>query len=358
MAFGKLPDPIARAVDLERYHFEGVPCLRIQRFWLLVLAVFTLGLSLPAQTTAAPADNGIITGTVTDTNGDTLAGATVILQGAAHKEIRTMLSEDNGSFQFHQLPAGTYSVAITAREFSSWNSPDFTLAQGQYYILTGSQLRVATATTSVNVSDSSVEVATEEVKLAETQRAFGFIPNFYVVYAPSAAPLTTKLKFHLAMKTSSDAVTIAGVLALAGMNQAGDTPDYRQGAKGFGERVGAVAANGLSDIMIGGALLPAVLHQDPRYFYQGTGSNKSRTLHALSAPFICRGDNGKLQPNYSSLGGDLGSAALSNLYYPKSNRGAGLVFSNFALTTGERMLSGVLQEFVISKITSRPKAGN
>ena len=307
---------------------------------------------------ATPADTAIITGTVTDTNGDTLAGATVTLQGADHKEIRAMLSEDNGSFQFHQLAAGTYSVVITAKEFSSWNSPDLTLAQGQYYILTGSQLRVATATTSVNVSDSTVEVATEEVKLAETQRAFGIIPNFYVVYEPSAAPLTTKLKFHLAMKTSTDIVTVMGVAALAGMNQAGDTPDYPQGAKGFGERAGAVAANGLSDIMIGGALLPSILHQDPRYYYQGTGTTKSRTLHALSAPFVCRGDNGKLQPNYSSLGGDLGSAALSNLYYPKSNRGAGLVFSNFALTTGERMLSGVFQEFVISRITSRQRPGN
>jgi hypothetical protein len=332
--------------------------LRIRGIWFLVLAVLTLTTFLAAQDAAAPSDNALIMGTVVDTNGDTLAGATVALRGPDHKEIRSMQSQDNGSFQFHHLPAGDYSVAVTAQGFTSWTSPDFSLAPGQYYILTGSQLRIATATTSVNVSDSSVEVATEEVKLAETQRAFGIIPNFYVVYEPSPAPLTTKLKFHLAMKTSTDVVTIAGVLALAGMNQAGNTPDYPQGAKGFGERAGAVAANGLSDIMLGGALLPSLLHQDPRYYYQGTGTKKSRTLHALSAPFVCRGDDGKLQPNYSSLGGDLGSAALSNLYYPKSNRGAGLVFSNFALTTGERMLSGVLQEFVISKITSRPKAGN
>jgi len=77
--------------------------------------------------------------------------------------------------------------------------------------------------------------------------------------------------------------------------------------------------------MIGGAILPALLHQDPRYFYQGTGSNKSRALHALVAPLVCRGDNGRLQTNYSSVGGDLASAALSNAYYPPSNRGAGLV---------------------------------
>lgn len=44
--------------------------------------------------------------------------------------------------------------------------------------------------------------------------------------------------------------------------------------------------------MIGGAILPSLLHQDPRYFYQGTGTNESRTLHALSYPFVCKGDNG------------------------------------------------------------------
>ncbi|HEY6181234.1 MAG TPA: carboxypeptidase-like regulatory domain-containing protein [Terriglobales bacterium] len=333
--------------------------MRIRRILLLTLSFMAVGTSLVAQDASTPpTDNALITGTVIDTNGDTLAGATVALQTADHKELRTMQSEDNGSFQFSKMPAGTYSVAITAQGFTSWNSSDFSLAPGQYFILTGSQLRIATATTSVNVSDSSVEVATEEVKVEETQRAFGIIPNFYVVYEPSPAPLTTKLKFHLAMKTSSDAVTILGVAALAGINQAGNTPDYSQGWNGYGKRVGAVAANGLSDIMIGGAILPSLLHQDPRYYYQGTGSTKSRTLHALSSPFVCRGDNGKRQMNYSSLGGDLGSAALSNLYYPASNRGAGLVFSNFFLTTGERMLSSVLQEFVIGRITTRQKARN
>ena len=142
---------------------------------------------------------------------------------------------------------------------------------------------------------------------------------------------------------------------LAGINQAGDTPDYGQGWDGYGKRFGAAAADGLSDIMIGGAILPSLLHQDPRYYYQGTGSNKSRALHALSSPFVCRGDNGRRQPNYSSVGGDLGSAALSNLYYPQSNRGTSLVFENFFISTGERMVSSVVQEFVLGRLTSRHK---
>jgi hypothetical protein len=197
------------------------------------------------------------------------------------------------------------------------------------------------------------EVATEQVKIEETQRVFGIIPNFYVVYDPNPAPLTTRLKFHLALKTSTDVVTVLGVGVLAGINQAGSTPNYVQGAKGYGERFGAVAADGFSNIMIGGAILPSLLRQDPRYYYKGTGTNKSRALHALSSPFICRGDNGRLQPNYSSMGGDLGSSSLSNLYYPASNSGAGLVFQSFFLSTGERMLSSLVQEFVLHRFTPK-----
>jgi hypothetical protein len=81
--------------------------------------------------------------------------------------------------------------------------------------------------------------------------------------------------------------------------------------------------------MIGGAILPSLLHQDPRYFYQGTGTKKSRALHALSNSFVCKGDNGRRQPNYSSIGGDLASAAISNAYYPASNRGVGLHLREF-----------------------------
>jgi hypothetical protein len=294
---------------------------------------------------------GHITGTVSDVNNDVLSGATVVLEGPSLKDPRKVLSDDNGFFEFVQLDPGTYHITIMAEEFADWSSPDLILSSGQYLILPASKLLIAKAVTAVNVSDSSVEVATEQVTVEETQRVFGIIPNFYVVYEPNPAPLTTKLKFQLALKTSSDAATVVGIGVLAGINQAGDTPDYVQGAKGYAQRYGAAAADGFSDIMIGGAILPSLLHQDPRYYYQGTGSNKSRAFHALSSPFVCKGDNGKLQPNYSSIGGDLGSAALSNTYYPASNRGAGLVFQNFLITTGERMLSTVLQEFVLHKLT-------
>jgi hypothetical protein len=309
---------------------------------------------LTAQDVNAPQpETGHITGTVTDVNNDVLSGATVVLEGSELKDPRKVLSDDNGLFEFNELDPGTYHVTITAQDFADWTSPDLLLNPGQFLILTDCKLHIAKAVTTISVAETPEEIATEQVKIEETQRVFGIIPNFYVVYDQNPAPLTTKLKFHLALKTSTDVATILGVGVLAGFNQAGDTPNYVQGWKGYGERAGAVAADGFSDIMLGGALLPSLLHQDPRYYYQGTGTNKSRAFHALSSPFVCRGDNARLQFNYSSLGGDLGSAALSNLYYPASNRGAGLVFQNFLLSTGERMLSSVVQEFVLHRFTPK-----
>jgi hypothetical protein len=323
---------------------------------LLILAAIAIVAPLAAQDAGTPTtQTGNITGTVTDVIGDVLSGATVVLQGAGLKDPRTVLSDDDGGFAFTKLDPGTYHVTVTAKDFADWRSPDIVLNPGQFLILSEVKLHVAEALTTVRVEGSQEEVATEQVKIEETQRVFGIIPNFYVVYDPNPVALTTKLKFQLALRTSVDVVTILGTGVLAAINQAGNTPDYQQGWKGYGERFGAGAADGFSDIMIGGAILPSLLHQDPRYYYKGTGTTKARTLHALSSPFICKGDNGRLQPNYSSMGGDLGSSALSNLYYPESNRGAGLVFENFFISTGERMFSGLMQEFVLHRLTSTKK---
>ena len=104
--------------------------------------------------------------------------------------------------------------------------------------------------------------------------------------------------------------------------------------------------------MIGGAVLPSLLHQDPRYFYQGTGTGKSRAIHAISSPFICKGDNGRRQFNYSSIGGDLISGSLTNLYYPPSNRGPGLLSSSPLINTGGRLANAVVQKFILRKYTT------
>ncbi len=295
---------------------------------------------------------GIIVGTVVDVNNDPVPGASVALQGATLKSPRAVVANNNGFFELNDVePGNPYQLTITAPDFADWTSPDVTLQPGQYLILTVPRLRIATALTQVNVGYSAEEIATEQVRVQEQQRIFGVIPNFYVTYDSNAAPLTAKLKFQLAVKVAIDPVTFVGVGVFAAANQAGDRPDYPQGAKGYAQRYGAVYADGVTDILIGGAVLPSLLHQDPRYFYQGTGTNKSRVIHALTTPFVCKGDNGKWQPNYSSVGGDLAAAALSNAYYPASNRGVGLFLSNFFIDTGQRAAASLAQEFLLRRLT-------
>ncbi|HWG20948.1 MAG TPA: carboxypeptidase-like regulatory domain-containing protein [Terracidiphilus sp.] len=298
---------------------------------------------------------GRMSGTATDVNNDIIPGANVILYGAGLEEKRT--ANDNGGFAFDDLKPGIpYHVTISANGFVSWTSPTIVVAPGQYLFLPESKLAISGGTTSVTVFSSPEQIAVEQVKIEEQQRVLGIVPNFYVVYDHDAAPLTTKLKFKLALRAETDPITFVGVAFVAGLDQAGTTPNYGLGASGYGQRVGALYANGFSDIMIGGAILPSLLHQDPRYFYQGTGTTKSRFMHAISSPFIAKGDNGRWEPNYSSVGGDLATGAISNTYYPESNRGPGLVFVNAGITTGGRMVNGLIQEFFLRRLT--PSARN
>jgi hypothetical protein len=300
-------------------------------------------------TVASPGD---VSGTVTDAYGDVIPGATVLLEGTNNPTRQSQTANDSSFFEFKSVPVGSYRITISAPGFDSWNSEPVVVAPGQFVDVTGIKLRLQNAVSSVTVTASPEQIATEQVAIAEKQRVLGIVPNFYVVYdSKNAVPLTTKLKFQMATRVSIDPVSILGAAVLAAANQAGDTPDYQQGWKGYGQRFGAAYADGLTDIMFGGAILPSLLHQDPRYFYQGTGTIKSRTMHALANPFICKGDNGRNQVNYSSMGGDLISASISNAYYPESNRGASLVFTSFLISTGERELSSVVQEFVLRKLT-------
>jgi Carboxypeptidase regulatory-like domain len=341
-------------------------------FALLGTAITATSQSVPVQTTAAaaseaaskqqPSTDGTqtanISGTVTDTNGDVIPGAAVVLKDPSGPD-RTAISDLNGLYSFAGLRPGIgYRVSISVQGFVPWTSTAIVLQSGEFHIVKEGQLAIAGGETSVTVSSSPVEIATEQIHVEEQQRVLGIVPNFYVVYDKNPAPLTTKLKFQLALRVSVDPMSFIGAGALAGMNQAGDTPNYPQGAWGYADRYGAAYADGITDLFIGGAILPSLLHQDPRYFYQGTGSKRSRALHAMAAPFVCKGDNGKTQFNFSSVGGDLFSSAISNVYYPPSNRGYSFVFDSFAIDTGERVVSTLIQEFLLRKLTPSNKHQN
>jgi hypothetical protein len=319
-------------------------------------AVATPGNSgaMPPQTApVVTAQLGTINGTVTDAQEEVIPGAAIALEGPDPGSEKKTTANDNGFFEFKDLRPGTgYRISVKAKGLVDWVSPPIALAPGQVQIVPGIEMELEGEQTSVTVYSSPVELATEQVKIAEQQRVLGVIPNFYVVYDPSAPPLTAKLKFQLALKVSADPITIARVFFMAGVNQGVRIPDYRLGAEGYGQRVGAVAADGFTDIFFGGAVLPALLHQDPRYFYQGTGTNRSRLKHALAAPFVCRGDNRRTEPNFSTIGGDMISAGFSTLYYPREDRTVTFFVENVMISTIERTASTVTQEFVLRHLTT------
>jgi len=264
-----------------------------------------------------------------------------------------VVTKDDGSFAFHDVAPGiAYPITIAAAGFAEWSS-SVTVEPGQDKTLTDIRLRILAAHRVVTVTYSSKEVAAQQLKTEEHQRVIGFIPNIYVTYEPHPEPLTTQMKFHLAYKGLTHPTFFAFEGLWAGVEQAAHTPDYRQGAEGYGLRFGANLASGSSEALFGNAILPSLLHQDPRYFYHGSGTKGSRAWHAITAPFVCQGDNGKSQPNYSQWGGSLISASLSNTYYPSSDRGAGLVFRNFGTNMGLHVVLGLAQEFLLGKFTSK-----
>jgi len=177
------------------------------------------------------------------------------------------------------------------------------------------------AVTDVEVGLSKTELSEEQIKVEEKQRVLGVLPNFYVSYIPDAAPLSSKQKFKLAGKTVIDPFTFVFVGGAAGVQQAQNHfREYGQGAQGYGKRFAAGYADMVAGTFIGSAILPSLLKQDPRYFYKGTGSKPSRFLYAIGNSVICKGDNGRWQPNYSNILGNLAAGGISNLYYPPQDR--------------------------------------
>jgi hypothetical protein len=295
---------------------------------------------------------GTISGTVIDRTGAVVAGCRVRLTRADRAPSLEALSGDNGQFSFAKVPPGPFQLTIASPGFAPQAASGI-LRPGETYIVPPVRLTVATALTEVQVGLSPAEVAQEQVRDEEKQRVLGFVPNFYVSYVPHAAPLNSKQKFALAWKTSVDPVTFALVGVIAGIQQAQNSfSGYGQGAAGYGKRYGASYADLVSGTFIGSAILPSLLKQDPRYFYKGTGSKRSRILYALAAAVICKGDNGKWQPNYSNVLGNFAAGGISNLYYPAKDRdGVGLTFESGAIGIGATAGANLIQEFLIRKLT-------
>jgi hypothetical protein len=298
-----------------------------------------------------PPAPGTIHGTVVDPNGTVVAGARVKLVRQDQSSTQETQTGDDGQYSFANIPPGSYQLSIAAEGFATKTSTGV-LHPGENMVAPQITLALTTEVTEVRVEFSPVELAQEQIKDQEKQRVMGFIPNFYVTYIPNAAPLSTKQKFELAWKSTLDPVTFGITGAIAGIQQARDQfSGYGQGAQGYAKRYGASYADLVTNTFIGGAILPSLLKQDPRYFYKGTGSKRSRILYAIANSVICKGDNGHWQANYSTIIGGLAAGGISNLYYPANDRGAALTFENAAIGIGATAAANLLQEFVIRKLT-------
>ena len=300
---------------------------------------------------------GSISGKVVDQSGVEIERAVVTLKREGESsEIKTP-SNGDGLFAFTDVPPGPFKLTISSEGLASQEYSG-TLQPGEAFVTPLIMLVISTQVTEVVVGLTREELADVQIKEEEKQRVLGIVPDFYVSYEPNAAPLSAKHKFELAWKSAGDPITFAGVGALAGIDQAADRwGAYGQGAEGYAKRYGATYANVFVSTFVGGAVMPSLLKQDPRYFYKGTGSKKSRILYALASSVMCKGDNGRWQPNYSNVIGSFAGAGMQVAYLPANDRrGSGFVVSSALIRLGETSLAGVLQEFVFSKLTpNRPR---
>jgi hypothetical protein len=329
---------------------------------ILLLAVFPLASpagKLIAQQPATPAvqlpdapSASVLSGTVTDTDEATIPGAQITLQETVSKAIRTTQSDGTGAFSFFGLPPGKYLVKIAAPGFASWKVEDITVRAGENFVLPPILLGVESITSTVDAITME-DLAEQQISAEVKQRILGVLPNFYVSYVSNAAPLTRKQKFKLALKVTVDPVTFFTTGVTAGIEQwQGDFSGYGQGFSGYAKRYGATYGDRLASTFFGAALLPSLLHQDPRYFYRGKGHVVTRALYAVSTVVICKGDNGRWQPNYSNVFGNLAAGAISSLYYPGSEKhDAQVTVDNILIGVGTGAIGTLFQEFLLKHVT-------
>jgi Carboxypeptidase regulatory-like domain len=303
-------------------------------------------------------DTGSIAGTVLDINRNVIEGARVTLAGSTGSVVRIVESGSNGQFSFTELPPDVYTIAVTSPRMNPFSSPQVRLHAGEVQIVRPITLSVFGGATSVIVNGNNEALSKQQVQIAVHQRIGRVIPNFYSTYDWNAPPMLAKQKLQLGIRAVIDPVSFLTVAGVAGVQQYRNTfPSYGDGIEGYGKRYGAALANHVSGTMLGHAVYPAIFHQDPRYFYKGKGSIGSRALYAISAAVIARGDDGRWKPNYSRVLGHFSAAAISNLYYPASDRGISLVLINGLAATGASAGGNLIREFLLKRITSHVPEG-
>jgi carboxypeptidase family protein len=325
-----------------------IPCLA-PTLWMMFIPGLVSAQSTGAQGSAPSA----IQGTVKDGSGSAVAGAIVTLETSATTSHRTASTDQAGSFGFFAVEPGNYTITIAAPGFAIWTMPNVAVAPGDHQPLLSAVLQVAPASSSVNVTLPQHELAAEQLKTEEKQRLLGVLPDFFVSYAQDAAPLTAAQKFQLGWKTIIDPVSLLGTGISAGIDEARNShPEFGQGTEGYAKRFGAQYANRVSRVIIGRVVMQSIFHQDPRYFYKGTGSIRSRALYAIVTAFLAKGDHGNWQFDYSDVLGGMASHELSTLYYPSTSRPVRRLVDDVLLGFAGRAENNLLHEFILRYVTT------
>jgi hypothetical protein len=188
--------------------------------------------------------------------------------------------------------------------------------------------------------------AEEQLKQQEKQRVFGVMATFNTTNNKDALPLSSGQKYQLFFKSASDPWPFLLAGFGAGIDQAENSfPEYGQGMMGYSKRFGAAYTDYFTGNLLGNAVLASLLKEDPRYFQKGTGSLSSRVLWAATSTVWCKRDDATWGPNYANVVGNLMGAAVSNLYYPASDRTAADTIERGFTVTAEAIVGSEVIEF-------------
>lgn len=314
----------------------------------------------------APVQSSSLVGDVIDSHDGLVPGAAIVatqLQpapGAPPMPTPIQLTSDSaGHFDLRELSAGVWTISVSSPGFISFVSPHIVLGRGQRFVVQGIVLNIAEQHADVTVTMTLEQVADQEIHDEEKQRVVGFFPNYNTSYVWNAAPMNARQKFGLSLKSTLDPVSFitAGIIA-GGRQIQGTYPEYGSGPSGFAYRYGDAWGTGFIGHTIAYAVLPSIFHQDPRYFYMGTGTKKARAIHAMLSSVLCRGNNGKTQFNISHIGGDFAAGYISRSYHPGSNDSLGLAVDNMFIGIGGTAGVNLFREFALKRLsTGTPKFG-
>jgi len=301
---------------------------------VLVLAFVALSwtslcLGQSPQPALAPA--GSIHGTVVDQSGAMVAGARLKLAGEDPSRHQETVSGNDGQFAFANVAPGRFQITITSAGFAS-QTLSGTLHAGESYTIPNTALAVPNPSPMWKSASHRSTWRKSRSRLREAARA-GRAAKLLCHLHPECSSAHLEAEVQVGMEDGDRSVHLGGC-----GGSCGSGAGARSLCRIWARRAGlckSASAPAMPIRRLACSLVPPYCHrflkQDPRYFYKGTGSTRSRALYAIANSFVCKGDNGRWQTNYSNILGSLAAGGISNLYYPRQDRnGLGLTFENAA----------------------------